>query len=68
MKKDYQFKIGQKVKVWSEDDQDWIRGEVTDKTSHSVFITWINSTRPEQYFPAWYDKIKLDHSKKFNNQ
>lgn len=54
MEREYQFKIGQKVK-----SNGLGNGEVVDKTSQSVFIHWDGDMYPIEHPKCDYDMIEL---------
>jgi hypothetical protein len=63
MKRDYKFRIGQKV-TKKDEFGNTVRGEVVDEClPYSIFIQWTDLLRPVEYQPHEFDSICLDYSK-----
>lgn len=59
MEKNYKFTIGQNVKIFDEDNQEWKRGKVTDKSRDTVFIKWDDLSEPTEHEQWEFPNIKL---------
>lgn len=62
MERNYEFKIGQSVKMRTDDDLETWYGKVIDKTSITVFIQWNHQPeKPIEYergYSPW-NRIKI---------
>jgi hypothetical protein len=53
-----EFKIGQDVKIYDEDEMEWVKGKVTDITPVSVTIKWQDMDDPVDHLQDEYPLIK----------
>ncbi len=63
MRRDYQFKIGERVYMIPAEYYPRVYGEVVDTTSHSVIIKWEDNPEPCQHFQDQYCDITVTHTK-----
>ena len=59
MERSYEWQIGQRVKMKDPDDGVMVYGNVTDKTSVTVFIKWDDLREPVEHDQSEYGDIKL---------
>lgn len=59
MERNYEFQIGQKVKMRDEDDSSMVYGVVTDKTKDTVFIKWTDLSSPTEHGREEFENIQL---------
>lgn len=59
MNKDYEFTIGQRVRIYDVDFEENVYGTVVDKTSAVVIIKWDDLHDPTTHERFEFDEIKL---------
>lgn len=59
MERDYNFKIGQRVKMKDPYDGTMVYGNIVDKTSAIVFIKWDDLRAPVEHDKSEFGDIKL---------